>query len=235
MRSRSLSRGRTRPRGSIRARRRATRAPTRPDASVSGTCRDRAGNTSASSSFGFQYDETGPVVTATPVAQPGLERLVQPRALGRFSGTDADLGPRSCVAPQAYSGPDSANASVSGSCVDQAGNTSVRSFALSYDGTAPQAFGAPARAAGLERLVQPADPGRLRRDGRHLGHRLVHCAAGLLGPGRRERLAQRRLHRPGRQHQRRRDVLARLRRHGPAGHRNYQAGLPTRTAGTTTC
>ena len=51
----------------------------------------------------------------------------------------------SCVPPQSYSGPDSQNASVSGSCVDHAGNTSVRAFALSYDGTAPQAFGAPAR------------------------------------------------------------------------------------------
>ena len=113
--------------------------------SVSGTCRDRAGNTSGNSSFGFRYDGTGPVVTATPSRNPDSNGWYNHALSVSFAGTDATSGIDSCVAPQSYSGPDSQNASVSGSCVDRAGNTSVRSFALSYDGTAPHAFGAPAR------------------------------------------------------------------------------------------
>jgi len=114
-------------------------------ASVSGTCRDRAGNTSASSSFAFQYDGTGPVVTATPSRSPDSNGWYNHELSVSFAGTDATSGLESCVPPQAYSGPDSQNASVSGSCVDHAGNTGTRSFALSYDATAPHAFGAPAR------------------------------------------------------------------------------------------
>ena len=64
-----------------------------------------------------------------------------------FSGTDATSGMDSCVAPQGYSGPDNANASVSGSCRDRAGNVTVRNFALSYDATAPTVTGASASRA----------------------------------------------------------------------------------------
>jgi hypothetical protein len=119
--------------------------PDSQNASVSGTCRDRAGNTSAGSGFGFQYDETGPVVTATPSRNPDSNGWYNHELSVGFAGTDATSGLDSCVPPQSYSGPDSQQASVSGSCVDHAGNSSVRAFALSYDGTAPQAFGAPAR------------------------------------------------------------------------------------------
>jgi hypothetical protein len=114
-------------------------------ASVSGTCRDRAGNTSASSSFGFQYDETAPVVTATPSRSPDSNGWYNHALSVGFAGTDATSGIDSCVPAQSYSGPDSANASVSGSCVDRAGNTGVRSFGLSYDGTGPVVTATPGR------------------------------------------------------------------------------------------
>ena len=65
--------------------------PDSANASVSGVCHDLAGNTSTSSNFGFQYDETGPAVTATPVAQPGRERLVQPSPDGRLQRHGRDL------------------------------------------------------------------------------------------------------------------------------------------------
>ena len=115
------------------------------NASVSGTCRDRAGNTSASSPYGFQYDETAPVVTATPSRSPDSNGWYNHSLTVGFAGTDATSGIDSCVPPQGYSGPDNANASVSGSCVDHAGNTSVRSFALSYDGTGPVVTATPSR------------------------------------------------------------------------------------------
>jgi hypothetical protein len=119
--------------------------PDSANASVSGTCLDRAGNQSASSAFGFMYDETGPVVTATPARAPDSNGWYNHALSVTYSGTDATSGIDSCVSAQGYSGPDNANASVSGSCADRAGNTSVRSFGLSYDATAPHVSGAPER------------------------------------------------------------------------------------------
>ena len=106
-----------------------------------GTCRDRAGNVSASSPFNFQYDETRPIVTATPSRNPDSNGWYNHALTVGFTGTDPTSGIESCVPPQGYSGPDNANASVSGSCIDRAGNTGVRSFGLSYDATAPQVTG----------------------------------------------------------------------------------------------
>ncbi len=107
-------------------------------ASVNGTCRDRAGNTSAPSAFNFQYDETGPSVTATPSRSPDSNGWYNHGLSVSFSGNDPTSGIDTCVPAQAYSGPDNANASVNGSCTDHAGNTTVRAFNFSYDGTVPQ-------------------------------------------------------------------------------------------------
>jgi hypothetical protein len=119
--------------------------PDSANASVSGTCRDRAGNTSASSNFNFQYDETGPVVTATPSRNPDSNGWYNHALTVAFTGVDPVSGNESCVPPQGYSGPDSANASVTGSCLDRAGNTTSRTFGLSYDATGPNVTGLPAR------------------------------------------------------------------------------------------
>ena len=191
--------------------------------SVSGTCRDRAGNTSGNSSFGFRYDGTGPVVTATPSRNPDSNGWYNHALSVSFAGTDATSGIDSCVAPQSYSGPDSQNASVSGSCVDRAGNTSVRSFALSYDGTAPHAFGAPAREPDSNGWYN--QPIRVAFDGTDTTSGIDSCTAPQVYSGPDAANArERRLHRPGREHQRRRDVVARVRRHTSAGHRNTGAG-----------
>jgi hypothetical protein len=120
--------------------------PDSANASVNGTCRDVAGNLSASSAYGFRYDETGPVVTATPARSPDSNGWYNHALSVTFSGTDATSGIDICVPPQIYSGPDSANASVSGNCRDVAGNTTVRAFGLSYDATAPQVTPVPERA-----------------------------------------------------------------------------------------
>ena len=120
--------------------------PDSANASVSGTCRDRAGNTSASSPFNFQYDETSPNVTATPSRNPDSNGWYNHALTVGFTGADPTSGIDSCVPPQGYSGPDNANASVSGSCIDRAGNTGVRSFGLSYDATGPVVTATPARA-----------------------------------------------------------------------------------------
>jgi hypothetical protein len=91
---------------------------------VTGSCRDRAGNES-STSVPVKYDATAPVVTKlVPGRRPDkygwFGRLV------RFTvhGDDATSGIASCDAPL-YAGPNSATASVSGTCRDRAGNVSA--------------------------------------------------------------------------------------------------------------
>jgi large repetitive protein len=108
-------------------------------ASVSGTCTDKAGNTSNQSSFGFKYDGTKPQVTSkTPSRPPDKNGWYNHELTVTFAGSDNLSGIDSCNKP-AYSTPDSATASVSGVCADLAGNTSNQSsFGFNYDGTQPQ-------------------------------------------------------------------------------------------------
>jgi hypothetical protein len=54
-----------------------------------------------------------------------------------WTGSDATSGVAGCSSV-AYSGPDSATASVSGGCTDLAGNSSSTPFAFRYDATPPQ-------------------------------------------------------------------------------------------------
>jgi large repetitive protein len=116
--------------------------------SVPGSCTDTAGNVS-SSTFALKYDDTLPVVAR---GDPGREADVngwynRPVAI-TFTGSDLTSGIDSCTAPT-YAGPDSATASLTGTCTDLAGNVgSPLGYGLKYDGTAPTVSGAaPERAA----------------------------------------------------------------------------------------
>lgn len=113
-------------------------SPDSASASVSGTCKDNAGNTSSAGAFAFKYDATAPSVTATPARAPDADGWYSRSVQVAFAGSDATSGIASCTAPVAYSGPDSASASASGSCVDQAGNTGTASSSFRYDATAPK-------------------------------------------------------------------------------------------------
>ncbi len=86
------------------------------------------GTRARAGAFNFQYDETGPTVTATPSRNPDSNGWYNHALTVGFTGTDPTSGIDSCVPPQGYSGPDNANASVSGSCIDRAGNTGVRTL-----------------------------------------------------------------------------------------------------------
>jgi hypothetical protein len=117
-------------------------------ASVTGRCRDRAGN-SSDRAFGLKYDATAPEVTgATPERPPGDAGWYNRPVSLTFAGRDTTSGVGEC-ATRTYAGPDSADASVTGTCTDKAGNVSgARPFALKYDATAPVvAGGTPARPA----------------------------------------------------------------------------------------
>ena len=108
-------------------------------ASVSGLCRDRAGNASAPRAVSFQYDATPPEVTsATPERAPDSNGWYTRPVSIAFAGSDATAGVDACT-PATYSSPDSKAASVSGLCRDQAGNASApRAVSFQYDATPPE-------------------------------------------------------------------------------------------------
>jgi hypothetical protein len=110
-------------------------------ASVSGSCRDNAGNVSAPQSLGFKYDATPPTITPTPARGADSNGWYNHAVDVAFKGSDATSGIDSCTSGS-YSGPDSGSASVSGTCRDAAGNTASASFGLQYDATAPSVTGA---------------------------------------------------------------------------------------------
>jgi hypothetical protein len=106
--------------------------------SVSVSCSDNAGNV-GSRGLSLKYDAKPPTVGAASFERP-------PDANGwynkpikiTFSGSD-DVSGASCSSTT-YAGPDNASATVTGSCVDGAGNTSgaATSPAFKYDSTPPK-------------------------------------------------------------------------------------------------
>jgi hypothetical protein len=114
-------------------------------ASLSGTCRDKAGNRSSARSFGLKYDETAPAVSAaTPDRDPNPDGWYNRPVDVGFGGSDSTSGLDGCSS-RTYAGPDSATASVSGTCTDRAGNSSAPlTFPLKYDETKPEVTGAQA-------------------------------------------------------------------------------------------
>ena len=85
-------------------------------------------------------DATPPTVTATPARPPNANDWYNSPLNVTFSGTDAISGVEAC-SQGTYAGPDNANAVVTGTCRDRAGNVTPASFALKYDAT-PPALGA---------------------------------------------------------------------------------------------
>lgn len=104
---------------------------------VSATCADNAGN-SASQSSTFAYDATPPTgVSGVADRVPDSNGWYNHGVAWTFNGSDAISGIGTCT-QTTYSGPDSATASVSGTCTDQAGNTSSEvPVTFKYDATPP--------------------------------------------------------------------------------------------------
>jgi hypothetical protein len=115
-------------------------------ASVAGTCSDKAGNVSAPFPYGLKYDETAPSVTGAVPERSASASGWFNRPIGfDVQGTDGTSGIASCPS-KTYAGPDSAIASFTGTCTDNAGNSATRQFGLKYDSAAPATTGAqPAR------------------------------------------------------------------------------------------
>jgi hypothetical protein len=113
-------------------------------ATVNGTCTDVAGNVSAPFPFNFKYDATPPTVTGTPARPPDADGWYNHPVAVAFAGSDATSGIDSCTSAT-YGGPDNAGATVTGTCVDKAGNSAGGSLTLQYDSTAPTVKAALAR------------------------------------------------------------------------------------------
>ena len=115
-------------------------------ASLTGSCSDKAGN-SASRPLAVKYDATAPTATATGSRTPDANGWYNHALTVSFAGTDATSGLATCPADKPYCGPDIAATSVTGTCLDKAGNSSTASFPLKYDGTAPAATATTSRTA----------------------------------------------------------------------------------------
>lgn len=108
--------------------------------SLGGSCTDIAGNTASSAPFSFRYDATAPSATIALDRSPDAGGWYNAAVIGTTTGSDSLSGIGSCTAAQTYSGPDGSNLSLSGTCSDLAGNTSLPdSVVFSYDATAPVA------------------------------------------------------------------------------------------------
>src|SRR4029453_65559 len=105
------------------------------------TCTDRAGN-SASASFALKYDSTPPVAgSASPARSPDVNGWYNHQVAINWTGSDATSGPVTCTS-LAYNGPDGGNIAPTGTCTDQAGNTSAPlalPAAIQFDATPPTA------------------------------------------------------------------------------------------------
>jgi hypothetical protein len=109
--------------------------------SAVGTCTDVAGNVGSSAPFSFKYDASAPDVTAAvPARPPDRAGWYDAPINFTFVGADATSGLAACV-PVTYAGPDSASASVMGTCQDNAGNVAHRAFAFMFDATPPPISG----------------------------------------------------------------------------------------------
>jgi hypothetical protein len=140
-----------------------------PDASsatVSGICRDLAGNASAPTGVALKFDATPPATTAAAERPPDGKGWYRRPVTVRFNGSDGASGVASCTPAVRYAGPDRKDVSLAGSCRDAAGNVSAeQTLTLSYDDTAPKLRSVRARVArGVARVgwQKPADAALVR-------------------------------------------------------------------------
>ncbi|HEX7310587.1 MAG TPA: hypothetical protein VF232_05355, partial [Gaiellaceae bacterium] len=95
----------------------------------------------------FKIDKTPPTATASAGRAADTNGWYNHALTVSFSGTDATAEIASCSSPVDYSGPNSANAVVNGSCTDNAGNVGTASLPFNYDDTPPTATASASRAA----------------------------------------------------------------------------------------
>jgi hypothetical protein len=112
---------------------------------INQVCSARDGNITSTLEVTIKVDKTLPVVTGgQPARGADVNGWYNHAIKITFIGSDLTSGVASCTAPT-YGGPDLGNASVNGTCQDNAGNTSTPfPYGLKYDETGPLLTGASA-------------------------------------------------------------------------------------------
>jgi hypothetical protein len=101
------------------------------------TCYARSEGGETTVTVTIKRDATPPTVTVVPDRAPDANGWYNKPVAFTWSGTDPTSGVQTC-SRLAYFGPDSSNASMVGTCKDNAGNVSSVTKALKYDATAPK-------------------------------------------------------------------------------------------------
>ena len=86
--------------------------------------------------FDVSIDKTPPSRQRRPSRPPDANGWYNHPVAVSFAGSDATSGLAGCSSAT-YSGPDSGNASVAGTCTDNAGNVGSAAYGFSYDATPP--------------------------------------------------------------------------------------------------
>lgn len=84
----------------------------------------------------ISIDKTAPAVHPVPARPPDANGWYNHPFGVSFAGSDATSGLYECSSAT-YSGPDNGNASVAGTCTDNAGNVGHAAYGFSYDATPP--------------------------------------------------------------------------------------------------
>jgi hypothetical protein len=94
------------------------------------------GQTTFHDIFDVSIDKTPPSASGHPARPPDANGWYNHPVGVSFAGSDATSGLAGCSSAT-YSGPDNGNASVAGTCTDNAGNVGHATYGFSYDSTAP--------------------------------------------------------------------------------------------------
>ena len=107
---------------------------------VFGSVSDNAGNSATSNTINVKVDKTAADATATPDRSPDHNGWYNHSFTVHYAGNDhSGSGIASCTADQTYSGPATISGLLSGSCTDNAGNSTLPGFSFKYDDSAPSA------------------------------------------------------------------------------------------------
>jgi hypothetical protein len=104
------------------------------------------GGTTSVTTKQLKVDATPPTTSVAPDRAPNGAGWYRSGVTLTWNGTDSTSGLASCTAPLTYSAPDTSAVSKSGTCQDNAGNSSSAALTLHYDSTAPTTTPAPSPA-----------------------------------------------------------------------------------------
>lgn len=118
-----------------------------PNTGTTRTCSaTSSGGTTAVTTKQLKVDATPPSTSVAATTGPNGAGWYRSPVSLQWSGTDATSGIASCSPQLTYSGPDTTGTSKSGSCADNAGNTSAAALTIHYDSTPPATLSTPSPA-----------------------------------------------------------------------------------------